>query len=69
MDSYFKIIDKEWKILINYIYILWPCKIPDLYFKQPTFCTKIHFKTFTIKIINTPTCFGLVRPSSGSCRA
>ena len=21
-----------------------------LYFKKPTFCTKIHFKTFTIKI-------------------
>ena len=23
------------------------CKSPDLYFKQPNFCTKIHFKTFT----------------------
>jgi len=23
------------------------CKSPDLYLKKPTFCTKIHFKTFT----------------------
>ena len=40
-------------------------------FKKKTFCTKIHFKTFTYqnKLISTPTCFGLIRPSSGSCRA
>ena len=28
------------------IFILLPCKNP-VYFKKPTFCTRIHFKTFT----------------------
>ena len=43
----------------------------NLYFKKPTFCTKIHFKTFTYynKLISTPTSFGLIRPSSGRFRA
>jgi len=27
-------------------FILWPCK-SSVYFEKPTFCTKIHFKTFT----------------------
>ena len=31
----------------NKIFILSPCKSPYLYFKKPTFCTMIHFKTFT----------------------
>ena len=45
-------------------------RIDILYFKKPTFCTMIHFKKHSlIKIISTPTCFGLIRPSSGSCLA
>ena len=49
----------------------WPCNSPDLYFKKPTFCTKIHLKhsLIKIKLISTPTCFGHIRPSSGRCHA
>ena len=52
-------------------FISWPCKSPDLYFKKPLFALKYTLKHSLIKnrLISTPTCFGPIRPSSGSCRA
>ena len=37
--------------------------------KNQLFALKCTLKHSLIKIISTPTCFGLIRPSSGSCRA
>ena len=40
-------INNSWPVELTLsIFILWPCKNP-VCFKKPTFCTKIHFKTFT----------------------
>ena len=58
-------------IYISCIFILWPCKSPDLYFKNQLFAPKYTLKHSLIKnkLISTPTCFGPIRPSSGSCHA
>jgi len=45
--------------IIKIIYIL----------KNQLFALKYTLKHSLIKIISTLTCFGLIRPSSGSCRA
>jgi len=37
--------------------------------KNQPFALKYTLKTLLIKIISTSICFGLIRPSSGSCRA
>ena len=37
--------------------------------KKQLFALKYTLKHSLIKIISTPTCFGLIRPSSGRCRA
>ena len=52
------------------IFILLPCKIPDLYFlKNQLFALKYTLKPSLINLINTSTCFGPISPSSGSCGA
>jgi len=43
---------------------------PQFIFKKTNFLHLLYtLKHALIKIINTPTCFGLIRPSSGSFRA
>jgi len=37
--------------------------------RNQLFALKYTLKHSLIKIISTPTCFGLIRPSSGSCHA
>ena len=42
--------------------------LTDLYLKKnQLFALKYTLKHSLIKIISTPSCFGLIRPSSGSC--
>ena len=45
--------------------------LQDYIYKKPNVTLKYTLKHSLIKnkLISTPTCLGLIRPSSGSCRA